>query len=193
MSTAAAGSVEYARRVYDSVYGWYSSAETKAQVILSIDGAFLALLTAGIFRKPEELRDIVGAFSLTTGLSLLVMTGCLLTSIAAAIWCLRSRTLSADDLQRTLGSASQKGSGPYPARLTWFFQYIAALNPDHLRDTLAQADATFEVEALASQIFALAVNVRDKHRAVNLGFLMTGLTLCAFLVAGCTFAFVDAR
>ena len=48
--------LEYTRRVYESVLGWYKSADSKAQVILAIDGAFVAFLTGTIFVKPDDLH-----------------------------------------------------------------------------------------------------------------------------------------
>src|SRR5688572_10570160 len=78
-----AGSVEYARRLYDDVLGWYRSAESKAQIVLGIDGAFLAFLTGAIFTKPDELNAKIQAFSPWTCTLLGLMTVCLLTSVAA--------------------------------------------------------------------------------------------------------------
>ena len=54
--------VEYSRRLYDDVLGWYRSADAKAQVVMGLDGAFLAFIAAGAFRKPEELASLFATF-----------------------------------------------------------------------------------------------------------------------------------
>jgi hypothetical protein len=41
--------LNYAQSLYTNVLDWYRSAESKAQVLLAIDGTFLAFLTGLIF------------------------------------------------------------------------------------------------------------------------------------------------
>ena len=36
--------IAYSRRLYDDVLGWYRSADAKAQVVIRLDGAFLAFI-----------------------------------------------------------------------------------------------------------------------------------------------------
>jgi hypothetical protein len=75
----------FARSLYDKVLGWYHSADTKAQVILAIDGAFIAFVSSAVFLDPEELGKIVGSFSLFTWVILLCMVLTLLGSIAITL------------------------------------------------------------------------------------------------------------
>ncbi len=81
--------LEYTRRVYDSVLDWYKNADAKAQVIFTLDGAFLTFLTGSIFNK--DLEDVLGRISWVSGCLLAAMVLCLATSIISAIACLWSR------------------------------------------------------------------------------------------------------
>jgi hypothetical protein len=183
--------VDYARRLYDDVLGWYRSADTKAQIVLGIDGAFVAFLTSGIFKKPEELKPIIAVAVLSpwTWLLLCAMVVSLLASILAAIVCLWSRTYSRAELSKTLSAAMKTVSGQktYDRKTLWFFQFVAILDMDVFRRDLAHADEEFEIEVMASQIQALAGNVRKKHRAANVGFLFAAVTLSLFLFAGISY------
>jgi hypothetical protein len=183
------GAAEYARRLYDDVLGWYKSAEAKAQIVLGIDGAFLAFLTGAIFATPDELNAKVQAFSSWTWSLLSLMMVCLLTSVATAIYCLWSRIYSRSELQRLLATPQRGSSDPqlYPPQHMWFFQMVAALEPDRFRHTLRQVDAAFEIEAMGSQVLILSKNVRKKHRAANAGFSLTAATLTLFFLAGISY------
>jgi hypothetical protein len=183
-------SVEYARRLYDDILGWYQSAETKAQVVIGIDGAFLAFLTSGIFEKPEDLRQIVAAFSPSTWLLLLLMAISLILSLLSGIYCLWSRIYSEARLQAMIAKSRRPGSGGevYDAEIMWFFQFVAAVDVDVFRRTLETAGEDLELQAMESQVRILSGNVRRKHQAANLGFLFTALTLVFFSLAGISYA-----
>ena len=168
MSTDSEKSVEYARRLYDDVRSWYDNADTKAQVVLAIDGAFLAFLTGAIFSKPGDLKEVVGSFSTWTWSLLALMTLCLLASVISAICCLWSRTYSAKELQEFVEAAQcAKGdSAQYAPKAMWFFQMVANLEERRFRATLEAVNGLFEIEAMASQIQILSKNVRTKHHAL---------------------------
>lgn len=182
--------VAYARRLYDDVRGWYSNADTKAQVVLAMDAAFVAFVTSAIFGKaPSELKAILGLSYWWTWLWLALMTICLLGSMMNAILCLWSRIYSAeqlrlfvDDAQRTSGTSER-----YSPKVMWFFQMVSELDKDLFLSTLASVDKRFETEVLASQIRILATNVRNKHRAVNRGFVLAAATLVFFFFAGLSY------
>jgi hypothetical protein len=113
MSVRTYASVEYARRLYDDVLGWYQSADTKAQVVLGIDGAFVAFFTSGIFTNPGDLMAMVAMFSSWTWLFLCTMITSLLLSIFAAVYCLWSRIYSEAELRQILQRCAKVGSAPY--------------------------------------------------------------------------------
>lgn len=180
---------EYVRRLYDDVRGWYDNADSKAQVVVAIDGAFLAFLTGAIFAKPSDLRDVVGSFSIWTWFLLTLMTLCLCASVICAIWCLWSRIYSKDRLQQFV-HAAQQGMGEsahYVPKTMWFFQMVATLDEKRLRTTLHAVDGPFEIDAMASQIHILSGNVRTKHRLVNAGFVLAAATLILFFFAGLSY------
>ena len=177
--------VAYARRLYDDVLGWYVNADTKAQVVLTIDGAFLAFITSAIFGKPDDLKDLVERFSPLTWSLLTSMTACLIGSIVSALNCLRSRIYTSAELAALIGQPEDGGS--YPPERMWFFQFVGALNDVRFLSTLRHVDAGFEIEAMAAQAQLLSRNVHEKHRAVNRGFVLGGATLVLFFLAGLSY------
>src|SRR5450755_2615968 len=46
---AAEANVDYLRRVYDSTRGWYTASETKAQLLLAVNGTFVTVLFGILF------------------------------------------------------------------------------------------------------------------------------------------------
>ena len=189
MSTDSEQTVEYTRRLYDDVREWYDNADSKAQVVLAIDGAFLAFLTGAIFGKPDDLRAVFGTFSVWTWSLLAVMTLCLMGSVISAIWCLWSRTYSPAKLQEFVQAAQREknNSAQYAPKAMWFFQMVANLEERRFRTTLEAVNGSFEIEAIASQIQILSRNVRTKHRAVNTGFVLAAMTLILFFFAGLSY------
>lgn len=175
-------SIEYARRLYDDVRRWYDSADTKAQVILALDGAFLTFLTSAIFGATE----LTGSFATLTWLLLAAMTVCLVVSMASAIYCLWPRIYSNAGLGEFVETAErEKGrSGLAAPETMWFFQMIAGLEKKPFRTTLESVDESFEMKAMASQIWILSGHVHKKHLAVNVGFVLAATTLILFLLAG---------
>ena len=182
--------VEYTRLLYDDVVRWYQSADTKAQVILAIDGAFLAFVTSGVFAKPDDLKAVIDAFSKWTWLFLALTTASLLGSIGAALSCLRSRIYSKKEVDESVERGTSGGTEcpRYSADIMWFFQIVAALDPGVFRHTLEGATPAFEIEARASQIQILSRNVRNKHRDANVGFYLAATTLGFLVCAAVTYA-----
>jgi len=186
MSTDAKIPVEYARKLYDDVRGWYSSADGKAQVILAIDGAFLAFFTGAMFSKPTDLKPLIDSLPAETW-AFLVLTGvCLLASVSLAIMCLWSRTYSPSERTKFVREAQQNHSSPdlLPPSTMWFFQFIAHHDRSAFVRTLEAIDAAFELRSLASQIQILSANVQKKHSLVNMGFILAAATLVSFFLAG---------
>lgn len=189
MNTGSENSVEYARRLYDDVRRWYDNADNKAQVVLAIDGAFLAFLTGAIFAKPDDLREVVGSFTGWTWSLLALMTLCLMASVMSVISCLWSRTYSASKLGEIVDAAQRErvDSAQYAPKVMWFFQMVASLEERRFRTTMDAVDASFEIETMASQIQILSTNVQTKHRYVNVGFVLAATTLILFFFAGLSY------
>lgn len=182
--------LEYSRRLYDSVLGWYNSADLKAQVVLAIDTVFLAFLASAIFAEPTELRKVIDAFSWLTWLTFALMFLSLFLSIGAAITCLYSRTYSSYEVRKIIQSAESrtKDSHRYPPEpMVFFFQFIKELNEKKFQATLDSVGEDFEIEVLSKEIFILSKNTSKKHRAVNIGFGSAGVSLTLFAIAAVSY------
>jgi hypothetical protein len=62
------GDIEYIRRVYESARGWFTTAETKAQLLLTVNGVFITFSLGSVFGKVDEARTSVRAFGPDTWL-----------------------------------------------------------------------------------------------------------------------------
>lgn len=180
---SSASSVDYARRLYADVLAWYRSAESKAQVILTLDGIFLGAVTGLTLGKREDVAEILHSFGFETS-ALLVAAGATLGfSIVSAVMCLFSRTYTDDglrDFYRETG-LDPRNASTYAPEAMWFFQHIAGLEREQFQAALASIDADQELRALGSQIHILSSNVTKKHEWVNRAFLSAGLTLIMLL------------
>jgi hypothetical protein len=187
--SAVTPAVEYSRRLYDDVLGWYHNADAKAQIVLGLDGAFLAFIAATAFQKPLDLTSLTTKFSPWTWQLLGLMAVTLAASMTAAIYCLWSRIYFRLSVivDRMRAKSEERSSTEYPPGVMWFFQFISVLDPAVFRKTLIGVTASFEIEALASQITALSNNVRKKHRAANLGFALAVVTLFLFAAAAASY------
>lgn len=175
--------LEYSRRVFDGVLEWYKNADSKAQLILTIDGAFLAFLTSSIFMEQDKLSKIISKFGVETWLLLALMCLALTSSILSAIVCLRSRIYSEEELDGLLRSASVdvEKAETYKPEFMLFFQFISRLSERQIAEKLSTVDERFEIDALAHQLRTLSENVKEKHKWVNRGFALAGSSLILFL------------
>ena len=183
--------LEYARRLYQNVLDWYDSAEKKAQVILTIDGILLTFLTSSMFTHRSDLDEILHTAGYLTWLFLAPMPVCLVGSIASALGCLWSRTFTKRKLHQYLASVgtSREDLDTYGPEAMWFFQMIAGLDQKSFQERMLWVNREFEIRALASQISILSANVSKKHRCVNWGFVLVGISLILSLLAGICYLF----
>ena len=184
-------SVEYTRRVFEHNLDWYKNADTKAEVILTLDGIFLAFVTSSVFLGRAQLLDIFEYFSPLSWFLLVLMSFCLTGSIIIAIACLWSRipffTKRSQEKYFADKGIDAENVETYLPETTNFFQKISWLNPDLYREVMLGADKQFEISALAIDIHALSKNVSLKHKWVDLGFLFTGFSLLFILAFGVSF------
>jgi len=181
--------LEYSRRVFDGILEWYKNADSKAQIILTIDGAFLTFLTSSIFMKQGNLSTILSNFGVETWLLLALMCLALAGSILSSILCLWSRIYSKDKLDEILrsGGVDIERSETYKPQFMLFFQFISRLNAEQMAEKLAAVDERYEIEALAHETRILSKNVMKKHSWVNRGFALAGLSLLLFLSVGISY------
>jgi hypothetical protein len=181
---------EFARRLYDRVAAWYESAERKAQLILTLTGLFISFLTASVLRKPADLRATTERFGPETWALFALMSISLLSAVLCAVLCLRSRVYKDAELRSELARGGVRPEDPSTIgpEFVWFFQHIAGLAPAALGRRLQGVDLLGEANILAVNVVPLARNVVAKHRWVNRGFALVGLTLVSFFCAGVSYA-----
>ncbi len=179
MSDHVSHNLEYIRRVYGNVEDWYKNADAKAQVIFTLDGAFLTFLTNSIFNK--DLDTLLNRIGWITGCLLTAMVICLAASIISAIICLWSRIHSEGELDRLLNDVQPTTT--YYSSVSWFFQMIARFDEARFKETLKTMPEDFEMEALAANIIRLSARVSRKHLWVNRGFVLGGAALVLFLLS----------
>jgi hypothetical protein len=180
---------EFLRDVTGDLRYWYSAAESKAQLVLTVNGAYLTFLTTAALAGRDQIARATALFGPETWAALAGMALCLALAILSAVACLASRGLSTARLRRRLTDlAVQPGkAGTYPAEMTAFFHYLSALQPDQFADRIMTASPGFITRAMASDIIDFAPYIVAKHRWVNRAFIFTGLTLALFLVTGISY------
>jgi hypothetical protein len=83
--------VDYLRELEGRLRYWYSAAETKAQVVLTLNGVFLAFLTGSTLADRGDLARTTTAFGPETWVFLAGMGAGLAGAVACAVACLLAR------------------------------------------------------------------------------------------------------
>jgi hypothetical protein len=182
-SSTGPNALKYTRRLYENVIGWYKNADFKAQVVLTLNGAFISFLTGSIFLKRSELSDLLSVIGPETFLLFAILAASIGISIIFALCCLYSRHKSAECKKEIRGNTSKLGreDGGYPPDFMWFFECIRHLDKNRFRVQLNTLDEKFEIDALANEISILSENVSKKHTWVNSSFVGFAVGLLAFL------------
>ena len=180
---------EYLRGVYALTQDWYKSADNKAQLILTVDGALVTFLTSAVLSNPNDLRVVLALFGRDTWLLFIVMGAALLASMISAICALWSRGYSERQMHKAFGEAHMDPSvaSTYRPEFMGFFQHVAHLQPGPMSERLKTADVEFELQALSHQLIRLSANVARKHAWVNRAFACAAVALGLFLAAGATY------
>lgn len=173
--------LDFSRRLYERTIDWYKNADSKAQIILTLNGALIAFLTSNIFKNPDDIFKLINKFGGLTWLFLLLMCVCLVGSILSAFLCLRSRLGSSAEIERL------KNSAEYSPNEMLFFGTITHLDRDKFQAQLKDIGEDSEIEGLAAQIYLLSKNVSAKHIWVNRGFAFVGGALIFFLLGGISY------
>lgn len=182
--------LKYINAVYTHVEHWYENADRKAQIVLFMDGAFLSFITSQAFSKAAELKEITVCFGLETTLLLILMALSLAASILCAIICLYPR-LHVEQSKTESMLKDERGKRdpvePIPARLSWFFGYLAQLDPERVASHLQNVKDPFAAEALAHETAKFSRNVLQKHSWVNRAFLFASSSLIFLLLAAASY------
>jgi len=182
--------LDYSHFLFSSVVDWYRNADLKAQIILTLDGAFVAFLTTSAFKMPEDLHKITERFTGYTWLFIVCMCLCLAASIVSALMCLWSRVFLLPKRDHILVGEKKRikaGVQRYSPNVMLFFKTISWLDHDSFQEQLRATDKEFQIRALASQIYLLSKRVYVKHLLVNCGFVLAGASFILFLAGGMSY------
>lgn len=181
----------YIRRVYASTREWYTVAETKAQLLLTVNGAFVTILFGVLFGKAGDIRAGAVRFGPETWAFFGIAVAALVSALACAAGCLWSFHGHARRELARLG-VEREDPGTYQPEALWYFGHLAHLRPDEVVKKLLKADQAFEARTLSYNVVDLSAKVLRKHRLVNAGWALTALALIALAAAGTSF-FVRAQ
>lgn len=179
------GALPYSRAVYTSTLDWYKVADSKGQLLLTLNGVYITVLssiaiasTQGIFKPRVSLPPATWVFLAGAAAATAI-------SILSAIACLHSRLSNArlDTLRNFLAERDAEGDLRYRPAVMYWFGTIARVDRDIGLKMLESADEAFELAALNEEIFLLAPNVLAKHRWVNRGWAAAGTNLLLLLAA----------
>jgi hypothetical protein len=178
--------LEYLRRQYLNVMEWYKSADSKAQILLGVNGALVSLIGITFFAVPNQLVERFSVMSLWTVILLSAAGFCITGSIICGVRAIYAN-LSNARISRIHSdiNLNPDDSSTYGPEGMWWFGFIGQIVASararpavYAKRKLAikkflleNADAQFESEALASQITVLAENTLMKFRWVNRGWL----------------------
>ncbi len=172
--------LEYSRSIYNRTLDWYKSAETKAQIILTLNGVFIGFIGSNVFLNQDNLisRGSIGQINL---LIIMVMLVSIVGSIIFALLCVKSR-FSKLDLEKN-SKRNTKGEIEYDKNLFFFFDHLRRLDPKLVIDQIKDFKYDDEINVLISGLIILSKNVRRKHRYVNISFMLFGLGLIMFTIS----------
>jgi hypothetical protein len=181
--------VEYLRDLESRLRYWYQAAETKAQVVLAINGAFLAFLGGSLLTNQDDVTRTVTAFGPETWVFLAGMAASFTLSIYCAVACLVTQTLRRNYAQQTF---AERGVDPsqadtYAPEVTTFFMYLARLQAEPFTKRMQTVDPEFVFQALASTPVYFSRFVLRKHLWVDRAFIATGVTLGFFVCLGLSY------
>lgn len=192
-----AGALTYLRACHGAALDWYKVADGKAQLIVTLNGLVVTIVTGTALAGPDEVRRRLGDTNVFALVALAAAALSVVGALVCAVMCLYSR-LGEKEL-RALHHSLTAGAAPYALmpEVSWWFGMIASLasgerrgrpTPDEARSAvsahLLTADDAFESRALAAQIPILAMATLQKHRWVNHGWLLTVTGLVAVVVFG---------
>jgi hypothetical protein len=175
--------IEFLRRLHSSIQGWYTIAETKAQLLIAFNGAFVTVIVGAIFGKIEDVRALVDVFGAETWILLLLSLAAPVGAVACAVACLWSQHRKS---RRDFNMFGVDPSNPatYHSAILWYFAHLAQLPVESTVERLRHVDREAEVDTLAFGITRLAGKVLRKHRLINAGWAFSAVALLAITATG---------
>jgi uncharacterized membrane protein YhaH (DUF805 family) len=180
--------LEYLRRLYANLLDWYKVADARAQLILTLDGIFIAIVTGTVFAKPDELGAWKRVFGLDTWMFLSFAAFAIVGSMISALACLHSRLHEATlNFVHQCYQVNPDKIETYVPGVAWWYGMIAAMDRRLMIRYLQTSDDAFEIEALANQIVLLSGRILRKHQWANRGWLLAAFSLLFLLAAGASY------
>jgi hypothetical protein len=190
-----AARTEYARRVYDRGLDWYKVAETKAQLVLTVNGVFVTIGFGVVSAGRGGVGARAGDLGPETWAFLAVAMSALAGAVTAAAGCLLSRhrhNIKADFKRLRIDHKDLTSQSPYPVEALWYFGHLGSLPFARTVASFEQITEADEFKILTFHVVGLSQVVLRKHRLVNAGWLLTSVTLLSLLAATTSYA-VRAR
>jgi hypothetical protein len=183
-----AARLDYLRRAYESTREWYSSAETKAQLLLTINGLFITVLFSSVLGKADDARKTIAVFGSETWVFLGLALAAIIAAVCSATLTMWSRHGSSSSDELGLLGVQADDPDSYVPEVLWYFGHIARLDPSHVKDKLLNSDAQFEAIAISNSLIKLSHRVLRKHNCVNAGWISIAfaLVMLAFAVSSIT-------
>jgi hypothetical protein len=178
-----ATAADYQWKLQDSLRYWYSAAETKAQVVLTLNGVFLAFITGSILGNREAVARTVAIFGAETWIFIAGMSIGSAGSITCAVCSLMARRVRVKRTREVIDrySVDPDRADTYVPEITVFFTDLAELRPDLYAERMLLINPQFVVRALASMHVEWSKAIRRKHQLVNGAFILTGVALGFFI------------
>ena len=184
-SSAPPGALTYSRGVYAATLDWYKVADSKGQLLLTLNGVYITVLSSVLIASSQNLLKRHASLPSATWFLLAAAAIAAAISILWAIACLRSQLSNTrlDEPGSPFTEPDEQGGTRYrPAAMHWFGT-IARLDRGIGLKMLQSADETFELSAVTEDIFFLAEKVLAKHRSANRGWAAAGASLLFLLAA----------
>jgi Family of unknown function (DUF5706) len=179
-------SLEYARSLYASIVDWYKDAHGRAQLLLTVDGAFITFLAGVVLANRSDLHITLDAFGPETWTFLGLMAVGFAISGGAALLALMPRRLGHGKIDQDYWANDKAdrrmGLHPAPSNM-WYSEFIIKRGREEFIADVAAMDKTKERVALASQIYVLSKGLGRKYRGVFVGYVATGIALLMLLLA----------
>jgi Family of unknown function (DUF5706) len=182
---------DFITALYHDRLEWFRDVQTRAQVLLTIDGIFTGFLTGTLLGKANDVRAVVDHFGPETWAFLLVMGLALGLSLLLTVAALNPRL---SKRQVTAMMRKKRSQNPYPADVMWWFMLVSRLaDSDRYIDELVNAPADLKDRALAFEVYSLGKHLEFKFAKVRTAFRCTSIALIAFLATGGSYLYHVAR
>jgi hypothetical protein len=176
--------LDFTKHLYSNIIDWYKDVHSRAQQVLTLNGAFVSLLGAAILLKGADLSDVKGHFGWDTYVALAVMAVLFAGSGICAVAALMPLGLGRKRIGTTFEEFVRKDGNRNPApSVMWWSQFIALQGRLKFVKRAARMTPTLHQEALASQIQILSKRLSYKYRFISAAFVLTAAALLALLWA----------